>query len=142
MTVKEFLETVREQNKTVTRIEEQQERTQAAMIWLSSPALGDKVQSNHQGDISDALIRLEERRTLLAKELQRLLNMKEAAEALIALEEDSTARDILTYYYVEGLEWARIAEKMNYTDTRWIMRKRETAIANLEQSPMKDNYIK
>ena len=134
MTVKDFLETVREQNKTVTRIEEQQERTQAAMIWLSSPALGDKVQSNHQGDISDALIRLEERRTLLAKELQRLLDMKAAAEALIALEEDSTARDILTYYYVEGLEWARIAEKMNYTDTRWIMRKRETAIANLERA--------
>lgn len=134
MTVKEFLEKVQEQNRTVARIEEQLERAQVEMVRLKSPTFGDKVQSSHQGDISDLLIRLEERKETLIKELGNLLAMKEAAEKLISLEEDETSRNILAYRYIEGKKWEWIARKMRYTDTRWIQRKGNAAIIHIESS--------
>lgn len=140
MAVREFLEKVKEQNKTVDRIEEQLERTEAEITRLKSPTFGDKVQSNHQEDLSDTLIRLEERKEEKLKQLNRLLDMKESAEKMISLLRDETAKNILIYRYIEGRKWEWIAQKMKYTDTRWIQRKANNAIARIGREAKKKRY--
>ena len=141
MTAKEFLEKVREQKKTESRIKMQLKEEWARAVSLASPALGDKVQSNQQKDISDLLVRIEEREVKLAEELGKLFDMEKVAEELIAIEEDETARNVLTYRYIEGKKWEWIACQMKYMDTRWIQRKANIAIEHIERSPLKKKLV-
>ena len=66
---------------------------------------------------ADRLIELERRINERTRELVRL--KLAAIDAIRAVEEPRLA-ELLELYYIDGMTWEQVAERMGYQDVRWV----------------------
>lgn len=81
---------------------------------ISAPIGGDAVQSSssdRMASVIASIIDSEEDLAETAREIER--SLREILEAIASVP-DATQRAVLTLRYVEGLDWIRVAERVNY----------------------------
>lgn len=69
---------------------ERMKEIECEVISLKSPQLGDKIQSNNVKSLDEVICRLELKRAETSRELIRLMDMQDKAEALISCEKTMT----------------------------------------------------
>ena len=131
MDVKQFLQQVRRQGARIRSLSENLDRLRYDMTHLSSPILGDKVQTSHQSSLDDVLIRMEAEEEAYLAEYKSLLDMRREAMRLISMEPDPVCQAILQRRYIMGQRWEEVAEKMHF-DERWVKRLCARSISELQ----------
>jgi len=121
MTAKQFLQEVRRMDR---RIDARQERLDRIRERLEAGRRSSVTGMPRGGrsdwaDTADRLIDLERRVNGAIREMCRMKRL--AAEAIGRIE-DSRLRDVLEYYYIDGMTWEQVAEAMGYSDPRFVFR--------------------
>ena len=136
MTVKEFLNDVRQQHARVEACKERLKEIECEVISLKSPQLGDKIQSNSVKSLDEVICRLELKRAETSREFIRLMDMQDKAETLISCEKDHDRWSVLYRRYILNQKWEKIAAEINL-DLRWIYRLHGQGLVDLENTPLK-----
>lgn len=131
MDVKEFLQQVRRQGARIRSLSENLDRLRYDMTHLSSPILGDKVQTSHQSSLDDVLIRMEAEEEAYLSEYKSLLDMRREAMRLISMEPDPVCQAILQRRYIMGQRWEEVADSMHMNE-RWVRKLCATAVSGLQ----------
>lgn len=107
---------------------------------ISSPVLGDKVQTSRKGDAPFAhsmekILRLEEK---INREIDLLVDLKSQMRDVIAAVPDTDERMVLRYRYIHNLTWEQIGNELN-ADKSTIRRWHGMALAHvvLPENPIK-----
>ena len=119
MTPKEFLRRARAIDRRVDEATERAERIRARLEAgrLSSLTGMPRGGASDWTDTADRLIELEKRINARTRELVR---WKLAAIDAIQAVDDGRYRELLELYYIDGFTWEQVAERMGYTDVRWV----------------------
>lgn len=112
MTVKDFLETVLRQRPDLLSLRDELKRINYEAYEVHGMRIGDKVQSNHQGDLSEIVERLNGMRSEILLRYKDALDNWETANKLIGKEPDGRLRSILKRRYLEGQSWKQICIDM------------------------------
>ena len=139
MTVKEFLQSVRNQDGLLRAYELELEDLRRRAYNISSPKLGDKIQANHLTTLDEIVEKLERQAEKVNQAWGKLIELREKAKALIQKEHDNDCRCILYRYYILGQTWEQIAVEMNYT-IRWTYKLHGKALQDLEKEFTKIHY--
>lgn len=140
MTVKEFLSSVREQDRLLRAYEQELEDLRRRAYNISSPKLGDKIQSNHLATLDEIVDKLDSQIEKVNAAWDELIDKRDKAKALIDKVEDESGRCVLYRYYILIQTWEQIAVDMNYTIRR-IYQLHGQALKNLEEDFTKFHYI-
>lgn len=139
MAVKEFLRSVREQNRLLRAYEQELEDLRRRAYNISSPKLGDKIQSNHLATLDEIVDKLDSQIEKVNAAWDELIDKRDNAKALIDKVEDKSARCVLYRYYILIQAWEQIAVEMNYT-IRWVYKLHGKALQDLEKEFTKIHY--
>ena len=120
MTAKEFLRRARSIDRRVDEATERAERLRARLEAGRMSSLTGMPRGGAQDwtDTADRLIALEQRVNARIREMVRL---KQAAMDAIDRVDDSRMRELLELYYIDGMTWEQVAERMTL-DIRWVYR--------------------
>lgn len=113
MTAKQFLQEARRMDRRIDarqeRLDRIRERLQAGrMSALTGMPRGGR---SDWAETADRLIDLERRVNATIREMCRW--KRRAQEAIDAID-DARLRDVLEYYYIDGMTWEQVAEAMGY----------------------------
>nr|DAZ77483.1 MAG TPA: Protein of unknown function (DUF1492) [Caudoviricetes sp.] len=139
MTVKEFLRSVREQDSLLRAYEQELEDLRRRAYNISSPKLGDKIQSNHLATLDEIVDKLDSQIEKVNATWDELIDKRNQAKALINKVEDESGRCVLYRYYILIQSWEQIAVEMNYT-IRWVYKLHGKALQDLEKKFTKIHY--
>lgn len=139
MAVKEFLRSVREQDRLLRAYEQELEDLRRRVYNISSPKLGDKIQSNHLATLDEIVDKLDSQIEKVNAAWDELIDKRDNAKALIDKVEDKSARCVLYRYYILIQAWEQIAVEMNYT-IRWVYKLHGKALQDLEKEFTKIHY--
>lgn len=139
MTVKEFLRSVREQDSLLRAYEQELEDLRRRAYNISSPKLGDKIQSNHLATLDEIVDKLDSQIEKVNATWDELIDKRNQAKALIDKVEDGSGRCVLYRYYILIQSWEQIAVEMNYT-IRWVYKLHGNALQDLEKEFTKIHY--
>lgn len=139
MAVKEFLRSVREQDSLLRAYEQELEDLRRRAYNISSPKLGDKIQSNHLATLDEIVDKLDSQIEKVNAAWDELIDKRDNAKALIDKVEDKSARCVLYRYYILIQAWEQIAVEMNYT-IRWVYKLHGKALQDLEKEFTKIHY--
>lgn len=139
MTVKEFLRSVREQDSLLRAYEQELEDLRRRAYNISSPKLGDKIQSNHLATLDEIVDKLDSQIEKVNATWDELIDKRNQAKALINKVEDESGRCVLYRYYILIQLWEQIAVEMNYT-IRWVYKLHGKALQDLEKKFTKIHY--
>lgn len=139
MTVKEFLRSVREQDRLLRAYEQELEDLRRRAYNLSSPKLGDKIQSNHLATLDEIVDKLDSQIEKVNAAWDELIDKRDKAKALIDKVEDESGRCVLYRYYILGQTWELIAVETNYT-IRWVYKLHGKTLQDLEKEFTKIHY--
>jgi phage-related minor tail protein len=139
MAVKEFLRSVREQDRLLRAYEQELEDLRRRAYNISSPKLGDKIQSNHLATLDEIVDKLDSQIEKVNAARDELIDKRDNAKALIDKVEDKSARCVLYRYYILIQAWEQIAVEMNYT-IRWVYKLHGKALQDLEKEFTKIHY--
>ena len=139
MTVKEFLRSVREQDSLLRAYEQELEDLRRRAYNISSPKLGDKIQSNHLATLDEIVDKLDAQIEKVNAAWDELIDKRNQAKALINKVEDESGRCVLYRYYILIQSWEQIAVEMNYT-IRWVYKLHGKALQDLEKEFTKIHY--
>lgn len=139
MTVKEFLRSVREQDSLLRAYEQELEDLRRRAYNISSPKLGDKIQSNHLATLDEIVDKLDSQIEKVNAAWDELIDRRDMAKALINMVEDESIRCVLYRYYILIQTWEQIAVEMNYT-IRWVYKLHGKALQDLEKEFTKIHY--
>ena len=119
MTAKEFLRRARAIDR---RVDESMERAERLRARLEAGRMSAITGMPRGGGAdwtvtADRLIELERRINERTRELVRL--KLAAIDAIRAVEEPRLA-ELLELYYIDGMTWEQVAERMGYQDVRWV----------------------
>ena len=119
MTAKEFLRRAR---KVDRRVDEATERVERIRAKLEAGRMSSLTGMPRGGvadwtETADKLIELEQAVNARTRELVRL--KLAAIDAIRSVEEPRLA-ELLELYYIDGLTWERVAERMGFVDVRWV----------------------
>lgn len=115
MSVKQFLNRVRLQKNITRAAQKDYEEICYSIYHVSSPSPGEKVQTSHQGDISELVEKMEKAKEKRYDQLNKLLDMQEAARKMIYMLKDPVQQAILLRRYILCQEWENIAVEMSYS---------------------------
>ena len=132
LNVKEFLQSVRHQDCMLKVYEIELNDLRRRAYNISSPKLGDKVQANHISALDEVVERLEAQAFKVNQALDKLIQMREHAKALIDMESDMNCRCILYRRYILCQFWWQIAREMHY-DIRQVFRLHNTGLHDLKR---------
>lgn len=113
MTVKEFLQLVRRQDKAIRTCEQELKETRARAFMLSSPAFGDKVQGNHVSSLDDVVISLEQQAQKVKAKWEQYACVRNVATDLIGTETDADRKIALYRYYIMCETWPDVAAALH-----------------------------
>lgn len=121
MTAKKFLQEVRQMDRRIDARQERLDRIRARLEAgrMSSVTGMPRGGRSDWADTADRLIDLEQRVNSTIREMCR---WKRLAQAAIDRIDDSRLRDVLEYYYIDGMTWEQVAEAMGYSDPRFVFR--------------------
>lgn len=139
MTVKEFLRSVREQDSLLRAYEQELEDLRRRAYNISSPKLGDKIQSNHLATLDEIVDKLDSQIEKVNAAWDELIDKRDKAKALIDKVSDESSRCILYRYYILGQTWELIAVETNYT-IRWVYKLHGKTLQDLEKEFTKIHY--
>ena len=139
MAVKEFLRSVREQDRLLRAYEQELEDLRRRAYNISSPKLGDKIQSNHLATLDEIVDKLDSQIEKVNAAWDELIDKRDNAKALIDKVEDKSARCVLYRYYILIQAWEQIAVEMNYT-IRWVYKLHGKALQDLKKEFTKIHY--
>lgn len=139
MTVKEFLRSVREQDSLLRAYEQELEDLRRRAYNISSPKLGDKIQSNHLATLDEIVDKLDSQIEKVNVAWDELIDRRDMAKSLINTVEDESIRCVLYRYYILIQTWEQIAVEMNYT-IRWVYKLHGKALQDLEKEFTKIHY--
>lgn len=139
MTVKEFLQSVRNQDGLLRAYEQELNDLRRRAYSISSPKLGDKIQANHLTTLDAIVEKLERQAEKVNQAWDKLIELRERAKALIQKEHDNDCWCVLYRYYILGQTWEQIAVEMNYT-IRWTYKLHDKALQDLEKEFTKIHY--
>lgn len=134
MGTKEFLEKVRSERVIIRLRKDEIKQLEADIVSIKSPGMREKVSTYHVGDISELLIKLEERIEKAAGELKGLLEMEEEAARLISKEREENREryEILYRYYILNEPIKEIA-KRKCIDNRWVYRQIDSGCEDIDR---------
>jgi DNA-directed RNA polymerase specialized sigma subunit len=132
MTNKEYLRQAYRLDQRINSDIEEVSRLREMASGISSPVLGDKVQTSHSGEAPfvrsiEKIMALEER---INKEIDLLVDLKEQIRSVISAVPDVDERMVLRYRYIQGLTWEQIGLEMN-ADERTIRRWHGNALLHI-----------
>lgn len=114
MTPKEYLSQVKYLDDEINTKIEQIDNLRSKITSVSSPQLGDKVQTSNTQDFTDAINKIIDEEQRLTDKIDELVNLKCKINSEIEGIENPLFRVVLINYYVLGLNLAKISEKYNY----------------------------
>lgn len=132
MTNKEYLRQAYRLDQKINSDIEEVARLREMARSISSPALGDKVQSSTSGDAPfvrsvEKILQLERK---INREIISLVDLKNQMRDVIAAVSDTDERMVLRYRYIHNLTWEQIANELN-ADARTIRRWHGSALAHI-----------
>ena len=140
MTAKEYLTRVRNAERELRLLEREYERCRADIVSLKGMDYGkDKISSNHNCDLSDAIARLEGYGERLNEQWDKLVTLREEAKARIDQLSDVRYQEILEYRYILCESWEAIAYLAGY-NYRWVTRLHGQALAAFEKEALESPY--
>lgn len=116
--VRELLTRVRKCRYMVDACIKDLEQARRDAYTLKAVRIGDKVQNNHQSDLSQMVEKIERYEEKLQKSLDELIGLKLEATAIIRQEPDLCARAILYRRYILAESWDIILKEMGYSRSR------------------------
>lgn len=141
MTVKQFLNRVRGQEYKVKTLELELDKTKYEIYHIKSPPLKERVQTSHQGDISELVERMEREQDKVNEEWDILIDLRAVAKKIISMLEDPKKEAILRRRYILCQKWEVIAVDMEF-DLRYVYKLHGEALLELENSAKVKNDIK
>ena len=140
MTSKEYLRQAYRLDQRINSDIEEVARLRDMATSITSPALGDKVQTSRTGDAPfvrsvEKILLLEEK---INGEIDTLVDLKEQMRGVIEAVPDTDERMVLRYRYVHNLTWEQIGTEMN-ADARTVRRWHGSALLHvvLPENPIK-----
>lgn len=140
MTNKEYLRQAYRLDQKINSDIEEVARLREMATSISSPVLGDKVQTSHSGDAPfvrsiEKILLLEEK---IDREIDTLVDLKQQMRDVIAAVPDTDERMVLRYRYIHNLTWEQIGNELN-ADARTIRRWHGSALVHvvLPDDPIK-----
>ena len=140
MTNKEYLRQAYRLDQKINSDIEEVARLREMAGNISSPVLGDKVQTSRNRD--GLFVRNMEKILLLEEEINReidaLVDLKSQMRDVIAAVQDTDERMVLRYRYIHNLTWEQIGNELN-ADKSTIRRWHGSALAHvvLPENPIK-----
>lgn len=132
MTVKEFLQRVRRQGEVIRMYERELKDLRIRAVNISSPTLGERVQSNHHASLDEIVEKIESQADKVNKAWQSYMEVKDQAISLINMEPDEYRKCVIYRYYILCQPWGQIAVEMHFS-LRWVMRLHGWALKDLEK---------
>jgi DNA-directed RNA polymerase specialized sigma subunit len=140
MTNKEYLRQAYRLDKKINSDIEEVARLREMAGNISSPVLGDKVQTSRNRDglfvrNMEKILLLEEK---INREIDALVDLKSQMRDVIAAVQDTDERMVLRYRYIHNLTWEQIGNELN-ADKSTIRRWHGSALAHvvLPENPIK-----
>lgn len=140
MTNKEYLRQAYRLDQKIGSDIEEVSRLREMSVSISSPALGEKVQTSRSPDppfvrCVEKIMALEEK---INGEIGILISLKEQMRQVIGAVADTDEQMVLRYRYIHNLTWEQIGNEMN-ADARTIRRWHGAALAHvvLPDDPIK-----
>ena len=132
MTNKEYLRQAYRLDQKINSDIEEVARLREMASSISSPALGDKVQTSRNGDAPfvrsiEKILMLEAK---INREIDTLVDLKEQMREVIAAVPDTDERMVLRYRYIHNLTWEQIGNELN-ADARTIRRWHGSALLHV-----------
>lgn len=139
MTNKEYLRQAYRLDQRINSDIEEVSRLREMASGISSPVLGDKVQTSHSGEAPfvrsiEKIMALEER---INKEIDLLVDLKEQIRSVISAVPDVDERMVLSYRYVHNLTWEQISDELNESVST-VKRRHKSA---LDHAVLPENFI-
>jgi DNA-directed RNA polymerase specialized sigma subunit len=124
MTNKEYLRQAYRLDQKINSDIEEVARLREMAGSISSPVMGDKVQTSRSGDAPfvrsiEKILLLEEK---INREIDTLVDLKSQMREVIAAVPDTDERMVLRYRYIHNLTWEQIGNELNAdksTIRRW-----------------------
>jgi hypothetical protein len=110
---KKYLQKVRAQNFTLKSLEQELSRLDYEIYHLKATKLGDKVQTSHQSDLSELVIKVESYREKINREWDALIDMRIEARDLIKQLDEEKEKCLLIERYVYGKSWESIGNLLH-----------------------------
>ena len=140
MTNKEYLRQAYRLDQKINSDIEEVARLREIAGNISSPVLGDKVQTSRNRDglfvrNMEKILLLEEK---INREIDALVDLKSQMRDVIAAVQDTDERMVLRYRYIHNLTWEQIGNELN-ADKSTIRRWHGSALAHvvLPENPIK-----
>lgn len=132
MTNKEYLRQAYRLDQKINSDIEEVARLREMASSISSPVLGDKVQTSRNGDAPfvrsiEKILMLEEK---INREIDTLVDLKQQMREVIAAVPDTDERMVLRYRYIHNLTWEQIGNELN-ADARTIRRWHGSALVHV-----------
>ena len=132
MTNKEYLRQAYRLDQKINSDIEEVARLREMATSISSPVLGDKVQTSRSGDAPfvrsiEKILLLEEK---IDREIDALVDLKQQMRDVIAAVPDTDERMVLRYRYIHNLTWEQIGNELN-ADARTIRRWHGSALVHV-----------
>lgn len=113
--VKEFLESIRAQDKMLRAYEQDLKDLRQRAYSISSPKLGDKIQANHLGSLDEIVEKLLSQVDRVNREWDRLIAMRDKAKEMIGSIKRVDVRCVMYRRYICNQSWEQIAVDMHYS---------------------------
>ena len=141
MTIKEYLGQAYLLDQRINSHIEEANSLRDMATSLSSPSLGDKVQSCPDGNAPfvkqvERIIQMEDK---INAEIDKLVMLKEQINSVISGVRDPEDYILLRYRYIEGLTWERVAVKMHLSESS--VYKKHNAVMKTLQLPANPIFI-
>lgn len=130
--VREFLKKVRKQNEVIRAYESELKDLRIRAVNISSPTLGERVQSNHHASLDEIVEKIESQADKVNEAWSLFMEVRDQAVSLINSEPDEYRRCVLYRYYILCQPWEQIAVEMHFS-LRWVMRLHGWALKDLEK---------
>lgn len=121
MTTKEYLSQIYYARLKLQRLEDRREYIRAKMTGVSSPGLGDRVQTSPEDKMPRLMARLDDIERKIAVQIEREQNLIEKISAQVETVEPLQYREVLALRYINCLSWQEIAARMHYSE-RWLFK--------------------
>ena len=116
MTVKDLLESVREQRYLYAAFLKDLEQTKRDIESIKAMCFNEKVQTSYKKDLSDALIQLEEYVKKVARARDDLTELQHKAHNTLYLTNKCKMRAVIELWYIVGDEWKEIAHQLDLSE--------------------------
>ena len=134
MTAKEFLRNIRYAEKKMEELRKQIDRKSDELTSIAAQ-YGHKTRGSTKRDnkMVDLNVAIADLRKMLIRIVERSIQDRREAVAIINRIQDDRYRMVLLHYYILGQDWQDVAKAMAY-DIRWVYRLHGMALDSFEKA--------